>query len=162
MIINSLPPVDDLFDRFYVDSSSPSGLRWARSRYKCRYKTGDVAGSLNTGQYWRVTIDDIAYPAHRVVQVMKTGVDRTDLTVDHINRNMQDNHPFNLRWATMSMQAKNKKCRNKTGYRGVLHHAKRNLKKPFQAQVWVEGRMKNLGMFETALEAHQAWLKATS
>lgn len=150
--MNPLPSIDELFDRFYVDSTSPSGLRYT--------KNNKHAGGRNARGYWRVKIDGTRYQAHRIVQALKTGEDLIELTVDHKDRNPSNNHPFNLRWATMTEQALNRLTHNRNGHKGVHHQKGRNLKKPYQAQVWLDGKMRHLGMYETAEEAHEAYLNA--
>lgn len=160
MKINALPSVEELFERFYVDSTSPSGLRWATKRFKCRHEVGDTAGSIGAGRYWRIEICGVRYPAHRIVQAMKTGADRSHMTVDHIDRNKQNNHPFNLRWATMQEQSLNKTCSNPLG-KGVCY-IRDGLTKPYRASAWRDGKDVYLGMYSTADAAHQAYLAFTS
>ena len=147
-----LPPIDELFDRFYVDSTSPSGLRYV--------KNGKHAGCQNHKGYWRVKIGGTRYPGHRIVQALKTGKDLVELTVDHKDRDPSNNHPFNLRWASMTEQALNRSSHNRNGYKGVHYQEGKNLKKPYQAQIWLDGKMRHLGMYETAEAAHEAYLSA--
>ena len=127
-----LPSVDELFDLFYVDSSSPTGLRYAKARHKC--KPGQVAGWLED-RYAAVYINKRVVKAHRVVLKMKTGED-PDLEVDHIDRNARNNHPFNLRWVDRNTNAAN----TKAGERGVYFNGhswyyilQRNGKKHYKA-----------------------------
>ena len=147
-----LPPIDELFDRFYVDSTSPSGLRYV--------KNGRHAGTKNRRGYWRVKICGTRYPGHRIVQALRTGKDLAALTVDHLDRNPSNNHIFNLRWATMTEQALNRSSTNRTGYKGVHFREDKNLNRPYQAQIWLDGKMRHLGMYETAEAAHEAYVNA--
>lgn len=151
-----LPHFDWLFDRFYVDSTSPSGLRYARD-VGTRIKKGQVAGSRNTGDgYWRVGFNGKNYLCHRIIHGLRTGEDFTDLTVDHRDRNNGNNHPFNLRWLDQSGQNFNQNTFNSTGFKGVALTGKK--KNPFRAQAWVDGKRHHLGVYPTAELAHQAYL----
>lgn len=78
------------------------------------------------------------------------------LTPDHINRDVTDNRPENLRLATRRVQNLNQGLRrdNTTGFKGV-HWCK-------QCHVWrasasVHGRTHHLGKFDTPEEASEAY-----
>jgi hypothetical protein len=116
-------PLDRCFELFYVDSTSPSGLRNAVSRHispRGRMAGWRVSNRRKTYTFHMVYIDGKTYPSHRVVYAMMTGK-ATPLEVDHIDRDPLNNHPFNLREASRSEQCLNKVHPNATGnYRGVL------------------------------------------
>lgn len=151
-----LPHLDQLFDRFYVDSTSPSGLRYTRN-VGTRIKKDQVVGSLSSKGYWKVVWDGRCYLCHRIVQKLKTGQDFTDLTVDHKDRNKENNHPFNLRWATVPEQLVNRKLSSKIGLTGVCVSGSK--KNPYKACARdSEGRKRHLGVYPTAQLAHQAYL----
>jgi hypothetical protein len=77
-------------------------------------------------------------------------------TVDHVNcTRTLDNRRANLRYATASEQACNRRkfSNNKSGYRGVyLHGCGR-----YAAAISVEGKQKHIGLFATAEGAHKAY-----
>lgn len=154
MTASPLPSLDDLFDRFYVDSTSPTGLRWAR-QVNSRALKDQPAGSL-TGRYYSVYIQGQKFSCHRVITAMRTGVDRLDMEVDHVDRNRLNNHPFNLRWASRSQQMRNKSNWGKC-LPGV-YRERANLSKPFRASVFRDGRQLRLGRYATEEEAHQAYM----
>ena len=60
----------------------------------------------------------------------------------------------------MEEQALNRSSSNRNGYKGVHCFKDRNLKNPYQAQIWLDGKMRHLGMYETAEAAHKAYLNA--
>jgi hypothetical protein len=72
------------------------------------YKT---FGSKTAGGYFTFSCDGPAIKVHRAVILAFTGTSPTDdHTVDHIDQNTGNNCIENLRWATPSDQAKNRKC----------------------------------------------------
>ena len=158
MTYKPMPSTEELFDRFYVDSTSPTGLRYAKAAYRNRRKAGEPAGCLS-GKYVGIRLNGVYYTVHRIIQKMKTGEDRQDMQVDHINLNHRDNHPFNLRWLSTRDQHQNTTSCNETGFKGVTLE-KRCLSRPFRATIWIEGKHKSLGYFQTAEEAHTAYLTA--
>ena len=151
-----LPPIDELFERFEPDSTSPSGLKYAASAGN--RKKGDVAGSKRADGYYSVQVNGFTFFTHRIVHAMRTGGDDPSMTVDHKDRNPQNNHPFNLRWATMSEQCYNR--RNFGRYLKGVSHKKACKSKPYQAAIFVNSKMKNLGHYATEEEAHQAYINA--
>ena len=80
------------------------------------------------------------------------------MTVDHKDRNPENNHPFNLRWVSMSEQCYNR--RNFGKYLKGVRHNKACKSRPYQAVVYANGKMKHLGYHATEQEAHQAYLNA--
>lgn len=84
---------------------------------------------------------------HRFIMKAKDGE-----FIDHINRNPLDNRKINLRIATNSQNQANSALfkSNKTGYKGVIKY---NQKKPWAAQIHVQGKRVFKGMFNTKEEA---------
>ena len=156
-----LPPIDELFDRFYVDSTSPSGLRYAKDCGKM--KRGQVAGCQGIDKYWKTNLPlngrKVTRRTSRIVAAMKSGSDHLDMEVDHIDRNPENNHPFNLRWVSSSNNNRNQRNRGKC-LRGVTFDKRPDRTKPYGAKVKINGKSKFLGMFRTEEEAHQAYISA--
>ena len=141
-----LPPLDLLFERFYVDSTSPTGLRNAVAGHQ-RPLDG-VAGWVDT-HYGRVYVDGQHYQSHRVVHCMRTGFDDVEREVDHKDRNKLNNHPFNLRWANRSEQALNRATKHE--YPGVYKRGNSWVLEIYRRKEGV--RIYRRG-FSSALEAH--------
>jgi len=80
--------------------------------------------------------------------------------IDHINGNGLDNRKSNLRLADKSLNAINSKVRsdNSTGYKGVTFNKKAS---KYMAEISRNGKKKYLGLFNTAKEAHEAYLTAS-
>lgn len=84
------------------------------------------------------------------------------LEVDHKNRNGLDNRRPNLRLATKSLNAANrKKVKGIWPLKGVVFAGKnRQLAKPFSSRIKVNCKSTSLGYFRTAEEAAAAYYKA--
>ena len=76
--------------------------------------------------------------------------------VDHIDENKSNNNVKNLRWATIQENKYNQGNRidNSSGYKGVSLRKDRN---KYQASIKINGKLKNLGLFETPEEASYAY-----
>jgi hypothetical protein len=83
------------------------------------------------------------------------------LQVDHINGNGLDNRRVNLRLGTRSENQRNS-YKHRAGRLPGTYLMKRGyrLARPWQAQIWIDGRMRHLGCFATAQEAHERFLRA--
>lgn len=125
-----------------------------------RVKIGDIAGCHGSSGYYQIRIDRRTYLAHRLAWLYVHGCWPSS-QIDHINGNKADNRLVNLREATIgenmqnfrSARSDNKSC----GLLGASFH------KPtgrWRAQIQVNGRVLHLGRFDTAEEAHVAYLAA--
>ena len=112
---------------------------------------------VKTHGYVKISIDDKKYYAHRLAWLYVYGF-IPDL-LDHINRIGTDNRISNLRAATKRLNVHNSTRKdNTTGFRGVTMSANG---KRFIAQGKIPGRTSQyLGTFDTAEEAHAAYLAA--
>lgn len=85
---------------------------------------------------------------HRVVLGCSKG-----FVVDHINGDTLDNRRSNLRIATIQQNRINVVSR-----RGKYLQGTRKVGKRWQAYIHIEGKQNSLGMYDTELEAHGAYL----
>ena len=118
---------------------------------------GVIAGSSDKDGYWRIGIERKMYPSHRLAWLYMTGK-WPKKHIDHKNCNPSDNRFENLREATIKTNRQNIKkasIRNVLGVLGVTFY-----KGKFTSYIKVDGKSKNLGRFNTADEAHQAYVKA--
>lgn len=124
--------------------------RWAWKR----------AGALRPDGYISICIEGKSYQAHRLAWLFVHGL-MPEQQIDHINMNRSDNRIINLRDVHQSINQQNRYVRKKLSAlpTGVCVF-KRNLKRPYQAKIWKNGKTIHLGYFETADLAHSAYIKA--
>jgi len=94
---------ENLEHLFYVDASSPSGLRWKTDRYTLKThgyqlaKKDEVAGcKVKTTGYWRY----MNMACHRIVYALVYGECPAGLTIDHVDGNKDNNDIRNLELVT--------------------------------------------------------------
>lgn len=146
----------NLSELFYVDASSPSGLRWSVPRARI-VKAGDVAGTISPLGYWSVRVNRREYQCHRVIWELMYGPIPDGMEIDHKNLIRNDNTLSNLRLASISDNQRNKsKTRtNTSGYKGV-HWCTRA--KKWRATIRDgNGNKTNLGSYSDILVAAKAY-----
>ena len=120
-----------------------------------RIVKGTCAGSVNQG-YVRIKIQRKTYAAHRLAWFMTYG-HWPKHELDHVNNIRSDNRLCNLREADRSENSRNCVSRgNVCGYKGVF--VKPNGR--YQARIVVKGVKYHLGHYDTAEEAHDAYVRA--
>ena len=117
---------------------------WIKRTAPC-VKVGEVAGGLNVHGYWRISLFNKRWLAHRLAFLYMTGSFPKD-EVDHLNHRSDDNRWCNLREVSHQENGKNQKLRrtNKSGFTGVLHDGHR-----WRAEITVDGKGKFLGYYDT-------------
>ena len=149
-----LPPLEELFKYLYIDETSPTGLRWKRSK-ATQVKPGSVAGSKQSKGYWQLQFDGTRYYCHRVIFFMSHKKDPLNLDIDHKDRNKGNNKIDNLRLVTTSENLRNvgKLSNNTSGVKGVSFY--KSLGK-YRAQIFVNGKRFHLGYFTSFEDAAAA------
>lgn len=144
--------------RELLDYDPETGVFTWRDHRSSRVRAGDVAGHVGRNGYRRIKIGGVHYLAHRLAWLYMTGGWPPE-EVDHRNGCKDDNRFDNLRCASSSQNKWNKGANitNPLGLRGVTH-VKRGLSKPYRAVIKVGEQSRHLGYFETAEEAHEAYL----
>lgn len=116
---------------------------------------GQVVGTRRKDGYLSTKFMGCEILLHRLVWVLSTG-ELPAGELDHINGNRSDNRPANLRPATRSENNQNRRAphaNNRLGVLGVTQVGRR-----FLARIRVEGRLARIGVFDTAKEAHEAYV----
>lgn len=149
--------VTRLHEMLVYDSSS--GDFYWRKNLKGHARAGELAGSANHAGYKRIRLDGSDVMLHRVAWAMTYG-SWPALHIDHINGVRSDNRLVNLRQADHSLNMQNRRdaaaC-NPTGLLGVQEVEKSH---KFRSKITIGGKQHYLGTFNTADEAHRAYLEA--
>lgn len=108
----------------------------------------------STNHYVYTTIDGKNIKFHKFVVENKEGC-----VIDHINRNKHDNRRANLRYATTHANNLNTTLsrNNTSGYKGVSFSKATN---KWQAYIWINRKMINLGFYQNIDDAIKARMEA--
>lgn len=120
-------------------------------------KVGDLAGGKNANGYIRVCVRGRSYYAHRLAWFYMNG-EWPKGEIDHRDGDSSNNRWKNLRELEHSLNLQNQRkasSNNQTGLLGVSPSRGR-----FRATIKLDGRAKFLGRFDSAEEAHAAYVKA--
>lgn len=122
-------------------------------------RAGYVKQAANDG-YVYIGIDRGQYVAHRLAWLYVHG-DWPSMGLDHINGNRTDNRIDNLRLATVAQNGWNRKAQRSStsGFKGVTFHRKSGR---WQAAIRYQGGPRHLGLFDTAEQAHAAYVDAAN
>lgn len=124
-------------------------------------RVGDIAGSctLSSQGYRLISVKGTVYRAHRLAWLYVYGAFPTS-DLDHIDGDRDNNRIANLRLATKTENSRNRRVApdNATGFKGVTRAT--GCKSRFQAHIGIERRLKYLGSFGSAEEAHAAYVEA--
>ena len=127
-------------------------------KYKQRpSKIGAVAGNITSYKYWTICINNKQYYAHRLAWLYMMGSNPIN-ALDHIDANKLNNAFTNLRECTSAQNSQNfikAKITNKAQLLGVNVNGKR-----FKARIGIDRKVITIGTFNTAQEAHNAYLIA--
>ena len=139
-----------LHERFtYLDGE----LYW-KIVYSNRLKIGQLAGDKDGRGYRRVMLVKQHYKMHRLIWVMFNGDIPDGIVIDHIDRDITNNHIENLRLATKSENARNVAI----VYAGVSYDAAR---RKWRAQISINNKTVMLGRFSKEQDARDAYELAT-
>jgi hypothetical protein len=149
--------------RYWLDYNSETGefiWRWSPC---ARVKRGSIAGTSPANGYRLIGLRGYGQVgAHRLAWIHAYGPIPDGMEIDHINGDPSDNRLCNLRLATSAQQKMNKvvQSNNRSGLKGAYFHACRKGRK-WRSQIKANGTLHFLGYFETAEEAHEAYVAAS-
>lgn len=151
--------------REILDYGPQSGeFRWreradATRAWNTRY-AGKIAGTINTLGYRQINIGGRIYYAHRLAWLVSTGA-WPENEIDHRDENRANNRLENLRDATHSENAHNRRAyaNNTSGFKGVSWDKARS---QWAAVIQKDGRQTTIGRFATAEEAYAAYCAAAA
>lgn len=141
-----------------LDYNDKTGVfTWRVSRGRTA-KINAEAGNLADG-YVKIMVDGKTYPASNLAVLYMTG-EWPLHEVDHQDTNRSNNSWINLRDIPHRANTENqRKARttNLTGFLGVSAHHRSSR---FRARIRVDGKLKQLGWFDTPEEAHEVYKTA--
>ncbi len=141
-------------------------LLW-KIRQSRRVHIGDEAGHFDARKwkkgmkvYRNVCVNGVLVGAHRVIYTMLAGEITDGMEIDHIDGNGLNNRIENLRLATHTQNARNRRSsgNNTSGFKGVSWQKS---DRKWVAKIGFEGRRLYLGCFDTPQEAHAAYMAAS-
>lgn len=122
-----------------------------------RILDGSAIGCVNTKGYTSFRLLGKNWLAHRLAWLYIYG-SLPSLGLDHINGERSDNRIVNLREANHSQNAQNERPKfkvNKHGFAGVT-----SFRSKFVARIKLNGTKIYIGIYETAIDASNAYKKA--
>lgn len=120
-----------------------------------RVVVGSRAGGLGTNGYRKHRVLGLTVSEHKLAWLYVTG-EWPKGQIDHLNGKRDDNRIANLRDVPLRLNRQNlRKAQGQVGMLGVSKHHER-----FRAEIGLDYRRIRLGTFDTAEEAHQAYLTA--
>lgn len=156
VIVRRIPTQQQLMDLLHYD---PEAGVFTHKQTRGKGKEGEVAGGLNRYGYIDIRLMNRLFKAHQLAFLYMTGsFPEPPLTVDHINGCRTDNRWCNLRLATQQEQTWNRTAHknNKSGLMGAWPCKTTGR---WQSLLTDGKSRKWLGRFDTAQEAHEAWIK---
>ena len=138
--------------RYYPETGS---FVWIDTR---RNRNGSSPpGHVTKRGYTTISIDSRSYMAHVLAWIYCHGV-RPNMFIDHINCVKSDNRISNLREVSKSENSQNIKVARTTSKTKLLGVSP-NWNK-FMSRICVGGKQYYLGLFDTAEQAHSAYIEA--
>ncbi len=118
---------------------------------------GKVLGTKNASGHLVAQLDKVMYLVHRLVWFYSFKEWPTEI-IDHIDRNPSNNRLDNLREANKAGNIYNSKLRvdNTSGLKGVYFDKRRG---HYYSQIVIQGKKEYLGRFNSAEEAHTAYIQ---
>lgn len=156
---SELPQIEAL--RSSVLYNPETGLLfWKQSngkpkRWNTRYAGKPAFACPSSSGYLHGNFEGKTYSAHKVAWAIFYG-EWPSGWMDHADRDRKNNRISNLRIATPSDNARNVSSHGRSRFLGVYWNKK---DKRWQAQIWIDGRRRNLGQFldeETAAKSYDA------
>lgn len=140
------------FSRFIYDPSSGNLFR--------KSNPTKIVGTLNKKLGYLVfNHERKVYYVHRVVWEIVNGAPPTK-HIDHINRIKIDNRISNLRLADDLLNMRNRVSPNKNGSTGFIGVTKPKHTSKWAASITVNYKRIHIGYYNTAEQAHKAYLEA--
>lgn len=126
-------------------------------RIKCHHSRylGKIKGNVTQNGYLEICFNGVKMSTHKLAWLLYYG-EFPEHYIDHIDGDKQNNRIDNLRKSNPSLNQKNRgrNKNNSTGYNGVYKSGNK-----FRARVKVNGKLINLGTFDTVEQAAECRMK---
>ena len=130
------------------DESFYNGDKAKAQRFNRNYTAQKIIGGKNSRGYPTMQVEGKSYLIHRVIWMLHNGKElEKGVTIDHIDRNKENNNPSNLRLASHQQQSYNK---DSNGY----YFCK--TKQKYIVEIKQDKNKMHIGIFNTELEAKAA------
>ena len=149
-IARTIPLTQEFLKEILYYDSETGIFTWKIKKAQCAI-IGERAGSVNSGGYRKIMLNNKSYPEHQLAWMLFYG-EHPNGEIDHINHKKDDNRISNLRSVSHSENVRNKpKMKNNTsGYNGVTWCKQ---KTKWQAYIRINKILKHLGFFSNKNEA---------
>ena len=137
---------------FWKNHTSPQ----VRARF-----VGKEAGSNKVSHnktYRRIHFYNKNYYSHVIIYFIETGVWDSKIHIDHVDGNSLNNHITNLRATTLRQNHQNRD-RHINGDKMVGTHLRKDTGR-WSAKIYINGKEKYLGCYDTEEEAHLVYCNA--
>lgn len=145
--------------REVLDYDKDSGLFTWKKPTSLRVSIGEIAGARMAAGYISIGLYGTKHYAHRLAWLHAYGM-APSLHVDHINGVKHDNRLCNLRDVGRSTNLQNMMAKPKSSKSPLFGATFDAGRSKWTAQIKVNGKNIHLGRFETAEEAHAAYIDA--
>lgn len=145
--------------RFLFDYSPETGAFTRKVGIRGSSK-GSVVGTIKSNGYLHFAVDFKKYLAHRLAWLYVRG-SMPDGDIDHMDGDRKNNAIANLRCVDRSTNLENiKKAKSHNKSTGLLGAYPVDGSSRYCSKIQVRGKTLHLGCFDTAEQAHQAYMQA--
>lgn len=148
--------IEELNNYFYLDFELSNGIRW-KIRNSRKLKIGCPAGGKNGNGYYMTQVNGVRILNHRIIYSIHNNYELSNNEiVDHIDRNIHNNNPNNLRLSNKILNGRNKiKVKNcYSEYKGVSYNKRKN---KWTSSMKINGVAIWLGYHDSEVEAALAY-----
>ena len=143
----------------YLEYNPETGEIIWKSLKNVRGKVKSLAGTKMRDGRRVVGFNRKRYMSYRLSWLLFYGVLPTGV-IDHIDGNPLNDKIENLRDVSRSVNQQNQRKAHSTNKSNLLGAAWHSWSEKYQSTIHVNGKQRHLGTFDTAEEAHAAYLKA--
>jgi hypothetical protein len=154
-----LPTAEKLRELLHYDPLTGVFTRRVKTGGRYGADVGAVAGTLTDAGYLKVSVMSYQYRAQRLAWLYMTG-EWPAADVDHIDGDRTNNRWANLRDVSRSTNLQNKRAAQSNSKTGLLGACWATRDQRFIARIKADGRYISLGGFDTAEQAHAAYIDA--